>query len=64
MKYVAEEKYQACQFDMYESMHSRMLMPGFIPSVSVYEEEEKVLEMIGPHVNKNIKKIIHESIFF
>ena len=38
LKYVAEEKYQACQFDMYESMHSRMLMPGFIPSVSVYEE--------------------------
>ena len=35
---------------MYESMHSRMLMPGFIPSVSVYEEEDKVLEMIGPHI--------------
>ena len=50
LKYVAEEKYQACQFDMYESMHSRMLMPGFIPSVSVYEEEDKVLEMIGPHI--------------
>ena len=50
LKYVAEEKYQACQFDMYESMHSRMLMPGFMPSVSVYEEEDKVLELIGPHI--------------
>ena len=42
LKNVAEEKYQECQFDMYESMHSRMLMPGFMPSVCVYEEEDKV----------------------
>ena len=50
LKYYAEEKYHACQFDMYESMHSRMLMPGFIPSESVINEEDKVIEMIAPHI--------------
>ena len=50
LKYIADEKYYACQFDLYESMHCRMLMPGFIPSKSVYNEEDKVLESLGPHM--------------
>ena len=50
LKYIADEKYYACQFDLYESMHCRMLMPGFIPSKSVYNEENKILESLGPHM--------------
>ena len=50
LKYFSDEKYYSCQFDMYESMHARMLMPGFIPSKSVYSEEKKVLEALAPMI--------------
>ena len=50
LKYFSDEKYYSCQFDMYESMHARMLMPGFIPSKSVYDDEKKVLEAISPAI--------------
>ena len=50
LKYFSDEKYYSCQFDMYDSMHARMLMPGYIPSKSVYDEEKKVLEAIAPAI--------------
>ena len=47
-RYVMEQNYKHCQFDMYEPEgHARMLMPGSIPSASMRGHTDTVLEMLG-----------------
>ena len=50
LKFVAEFSYLYSQFDLYESGHSRMLMPGGAPSRTVKGSETEVIRQLGEHL--------------
>ena len=44
-KYMMEQSYRSCQFDLYEGLgHTRMIMPGCRPTMSLKGELDTVLE--------------------
>lgn len=50
LKFVAEFHYLYSQFDLYESGHCRMLMPGGSPSRAVRGGEDEIIRQMGEHI--------------
>ncbi|HKY82407.1 MAG TPA: aromatic ring-hydroxylating dioxygenase subunit alpha [Sphingobium sp.] len=50
LKFVAEFSYLYSQFDLYESGHCRMLMPGGAPSRTVRGGEPEIVRQLGEHI--------------
>jgi phenylpropionate dioxygenase-like ring-hydroxylating dioxygenase large terminal subunit len=46
-KYVMEYSYQYCQFDLYDSGHCRMFMPGAAPTKTLQGGEEETLKYMA-----------------
>lgn len=51
LKFVAEFSYLHSQFDLYESGHCRMLMPGGAPSQAVKGSEGEIIRQLGEHLS-------------